>query len=81
MSFKRKPYRNLWEKYMKDRFTKLYNVPFNPNVHKLRDSGDVHSAQRDYEGVGVDYRTFVIKYRTSGVLPVPIKLESLEDEI
>ena len=85
MANNNKELRKIWEKYMKDRFTKLYRTAFNPNVHKIRDDGSViwqgdPRGPRYCEGVGVDYRTFKLKYRTTGVLPLPFKLEEIAED-
>lgn len=83
MAVKRKQFRKDWERYMKDRLYKLYKVSFNPQVQSLRDSGDIVDKRtnpyRVFEGVGVDYRTYVLKVRTSGAVPLPTRLEDLED--
>lgn len=86
MADRNKELRKIWEKYMRDRFTKLYKTAFNPNIHKIRDDGSViwHGdpayGPRYCEDVGVDYRTFKLKYRTSGVMPVPFKLEEVAED-
>lgn len=85
MADRNKELRKVWEKYMKDRFTRLYKTQFNPAIHKLRDDGSVvwynnTEYPRYCEDVGVDYRTFKLKYRTTGAMPVPFKLEEVAED-
>lgn len=79
-----KAIRKIWLDYMKKRFSQIHGA-FNPNVHTIRDDGSVTTGKNaqgnmwTYEDVGVDYRTFKLKYRATGIQVVPSKLGGDEE--
>ncbi len=88
MAITKKLIRSVWINYMIAQYTKEYSKKygaFNPNVHQIQDSGDVRIRNAGglvLEEVGIDYRTFRMKYNTSdNPVENPNKKQVLIDEV